>query len=492
MNQAKQIACDVLFHPADIRYQTDTRIFQGCPTLAVTRGGRIYLGWYAGGTREPHMHNYNLLIYSDDDGKTWSDPLLVIPSSYEHCIHALDIQLFIDPKGALHVCWVQNNTQMDVGEAPVIPSGRPYARVDGWRFPDFEHSEWEIVCENPDAAAPIFTAPRYLCPGFLRCKPTFLENGDWLFFAYDQLSDRYQYNISTDFGKTFSRHAGPQKLATPFDETMAYQMDNGTVRLFARTTLGCIAQCDSFDNGRTWTDAVDSGIIAANTRLFVRKLPSGRVLLIYNEDPAVRKNMTIALSEDDGNTWKYKTCIDMREAISYPDADYHNGVIYLSYDRGRTTHREILFAKFTEEDIINSNSIDITLVSKPKIRMEKTDVLARMQNQGAGVFARFAEKSDEQILLKSLDDENALDEIARFADAQRIIGACGVKHAQQIYACKLAGAAFVCLAENDPRLLCEANACGLAAVIPKKDPSLAFAPFYAQKTADGLAFLSNI
>ena len=65
-------------------------------------------GWYAGGTREPHMDNYNLLIYSDD-GKSWSKPLLVIPSSYEMCVQALDIQIYIDREGALHVCWVQNN-----------------------------------------------------------------------------------------------------------------------------------------------------------------------------------------------------------------------------------------------------------------------------------------------------------------------------------------------------------------------------------------------
>ena len=97
-------------YPTDPIYAESIRKFQGCPTLAITRGGRIYMGWYAGGTREPHMENYNLLIYSDDLGKNWSRPLLIIPSSKEKCVHALDIQLWTAPDGRLFVFWVQNNT----------------------------------------------------------------------------------------------------------------------------------------------------------------------------------------------------------------------------------------------------------------------------------------------------------------------------------------------------------------------------------------------
>lgn len=118
MKNADKTACEVLYKPESDKYDEDIRMFQGCPTVAVTEGGRIYLGWYAGGTGEPHMENYNLLIYSDDDGSTWSKPIIVIPSSYENHVHALDIQLFTDPHGALHIAWVQNNTYKFRGEEP--------------------------------------------------------------------------------------------------------------------------------------------------------------------------------------------------------------------------------------------------------------------------------------------------------------------------------------------------------------------------------------
>ena len=75
--------------------------------------------------------------------------------------------------------------------------------------------------------------------------------------------------------------------------------------------------------------------------------------------------MTLSLSEDDGATWKYRLCIDTRNKISYPDADFRGDRIYLTYDRERTGAKEILFASLTEEDIIKGRMPEITVVSKP-------------------------------------------------------------------------------------------------------------------------------
>lgn len=356
---ASKYPCPVLYRPTDPIYAEHIRHYQGCPTLAVTKGGRIYLGWYSGGTREPHMENYNLLICSDDLGKTWSAPLLVIPSVKERCVHALDIQLWTDPDGALHVYWVQNDTHP-------VSEGIPGYTVDGYVFNDSEHSEWVIVCADPDAADPVFTEPRRLDQGFLRCKPTVLPDGAWLNFNYDQMTDRYGYSISRDKGETWTRYYGAKKIPTPFDEGMAYVKENGDIRMFARTSVGELAECVSHDNALTWDPAVCSGIDSPNTRFFVARTPSGRILLVNNDHRTDRCRMTLYLSEDDGATWKYKRCIDARGGLSYPDADFYNGEILLTYDRERTGAMEILFVRFTEEDIMDeSRPIVPQIVSKP-------------------------------------------------------------------------------------------------------------------------------
>ena len=58
------------------------------------------------------------------------------------------------------------------------------------------------------------------------------------------------------------------------------------------------------------------------------------------------------LSDDDGKSWYGGLVLDERKGVSYPDGvEAGNGKIYMIYDRGRETDREILMAIFAEEDI---------------------------------------------------------------------------------------------------------------------------------------------
>ena len=83
-------------------------------------------------------------------------------------------------------------------------------------------------------------------------------------------------------------------------------------------------------------------------------------------EPHIDNYNVLIFSDDDGETWKYKKLIDRREEISYPDIDFYNGKIYLTYDRERVGAKEILLLKFTEEDIMNPDyKFDIKIVSKP-------------------------------------------------------------------------------------------------------------------------------
>ena len=64
---ASKLACEFIMNPTDERFTNEhIRNFQGCPTIAITKKGRIFLAWYSGGTREPHIENFNLIIKSDD------------------------------------------------------------------------------------------------------------------------------------------------------------------------------------------------------------------------------------------------------------------------------------------------------------------------------------------------------------------------------------------------------------------------------------------
>ncbi|MDD6033493.1 MAG: sialidase family protein [Oscillospiraceae bacterium] len=180
-----------------------------------------------------------------------------------------------------------------------------------------------------------------------------LRDGSWLHFNYSQLDDRYCCSISSDQGRSFRRFEGSRKLPTQFDEPMAYERLDGSIRMLARTSEGELAESLSRDGGRTWSEARLSGIANPGSRFFISRTPSGRVLLINNDCRTGRTHMTVSLSEDDGVTWTCRKLIDNRNWVSYPDADFYGGRIYMTYDRDRLGAKEILFLSFREEDIMD-------------------------------------------------------------------------------------------------------------------------------------------
>jgi len=127
--------------------------------------------------------------------------------------------------------------------------------------------------------------------------------------------------------------------------------------LTARTKKG-IMESYSSDKGFTWSepDFTASNIQHPSSRFFIRRLASGRILLIKNgkelHSHEGRHYFSAWLSEDDGQTWKGGLVIDDREKLTYPDGfQAPDGTIYITYDHNRGPG-DIALAKFTEADIL--------------------------------------------------------------------------------------------------------------------------------------------
>ena len=337
-------------------FQERYRLWQGCPTILCTPKGRLFAGWYSGGTNEPSFFNYDLLVKSDDGGLRWSDPILVIESLKNEYTICIDIQLWLDPQNKMWLFWTQRDYR--------FPQNSP------------EHLRtYAVICDDPDGEQLSFSEPRLVAPGFLRCQPTVLSDGRIMLCAYDWIGECFSYSISSDGGNTWVRKsAGRKNFNTDFDESMVLERKDGSLWMLARNAeTGTLTQTISCDGGENWSDGEKSSIVSPATRFFIKRLPSGRILLIKNDAPKERIMMKAFLSEDDGATWKYSLLIDPR-LTSYPDAAIGNdGTIYMVHDRGRVTFKEILISRFTEEDImagelVNHNSFLCQIISKAPIR----------------------------------------------------------------------------------------------------------------------------
>jgi len=327
------------------RYTKEHRIWQGIPGIEVTPKGCIFATFYSGGIKED-IGNFVMLVKSDD-GEHFSEPIAVL---YKENYRCFDPCLWIDPLGRMWFTW------------SLMP----------------EHATYAMVCDDPDADELSWSEPRIIGYDVMMNKPTVLSTGEWLFpiavwndgvrvlgAEYDTKQKgkgSFVYK-SVDNGETFEKLGVADVENRSYDEHMILEHEDGRLAMYVRTNYG-IGVSYSFDRGKTWTKGEDSGLPGPSSRFFIRRLPSGRILLVNHDNSKERINMTAYLSEDDGATWKYSLLLDERFDVAYPDGVLaEDGYLYITYDCQRgdllksldevySKEREILFAKITEEDIM--------------------------------------------------------------------------------------------------------------------------------------------
>lgn len=334
-------------------FRAEHRLWQGIPAIERTAGGRLFAAFYSGGETEC-MGNYAVVVKSDDGGSTFSEPIAAAWMGEN--ARAFDAALWIDPLGRLWFVWA------------VMPECR---------------AEFS-VCPDPDAETLVWEPVRTLGHDIMLNKPIVTSQGDWLFplavwaegltaglaGGSDGLHETGAHVVrSRDLGASFEKIGTVVAPGRWFDEHMLIERSDGTLAMYIRTRYG-IGRAVSPDGGASWSGAADSGLGGPNSRFFIGRLRSGRILLVNHADFTGRNNLTAMLSEDDGATFPYRLCIDSRANVSYPDAvEGSDGFLYIVYDHERGAKyspdedysgyaREILLAKITQEDILSGAVTD--------------------------------------------------------------------------------------------------------------------------------------
>ncbi|MFP4029576.1 MAG: sialidase family protein [Candidatus Brocadiia bacterium] len=141
------------------KYQDANRRFANVTTITKTPGGRLWCGFSGGGDGEGHL-NYGMVVFSDDDGESWTSPQLVVDTDGEGPIRTDHMVVWTAPDGVL---WVMFN------QYPETLIGR-------------RSSLWAITCDNPDDNHRQWSAPHKLVDEQnMLNRPTVLRDGTWIF-----------------------------------------------------------------------------------------------------------------------------------------------------------------------------------------------------------------------------------------------------------------------------------------------------------------------
>lgn len=384
------------------RFYTEKRIWQGIPSVEVTKKGRVFVTFYAGGVKE-EIGNYAMVVKSED-GVTYSEPIV---AAYMDGYRCYDPCLWIDPLGRLWFTW------------SICPDDALYG----------------TICDDPDADELVWSEPFKIGHDIMMNKPIALSTGEWLFPLavwgpgirslppqFDSKTEEkgsFVYKTS-DNGKTFVRLGAADVRKRHFDEHMVVELQDGRLWMLVRTFYG-IGQSFSSDRGKTWSDDSDSGLGGPSSRFHICRLKSGRLLLINHYNFHKRNNLTALLSEDDGKTWCAKLLLDGRNDVSYPDVkEADDGYIYITYDRERGAYkknlaeamscaREILMSRITEQDILSGE-----LTDSGSYLGRVVSALGDYQGDDPNPFGepnRYTDREFASILLKNGKDENILNAV---------------------------------------------------------------------------------
>jgi len=187
-----------------------------------------------------------------------------------------------------------------------------------------------------------------------RVHPIVLPSGRWILPLYCDTFSASIMALSDDQGGSWSAsrlmvgfgNIQPSLVRKKDGTLVAFMRDNGPHRRIRLST--------SHDDGMSWTPAMDTAFPNPGAGIEAVRLASGNWAIIYNDTARGRHTLAVALSDDEGASWKWTRHIQRREpgqgSFHYPSIiQGREGEIHVTYThhvpgQGST----IMYARFNE------------------------------------------------------------------------------------------------------------------------------------------------
>lgn len=312
--------------------------------------GRIAIYFATGGDSEPAPENFVAVIYSEDNGDTWT-PMQMVDTGIkregnnigqlptEAIVTGNRVTLFISTfAGHLRNAWrtwmiTSDNSGKTWGKPQPLP-GRLAAATfirshiftqDGRIVVPFQHYLGNLSDNNADVVSRN-------------------QNNTTTPYPTPVINSRNGVIISSDGGKTWTEH-GDIKLP-PQHGKRTWWAENAIVEL-KKNHIGMLIRpdsiegvetflfrADSHDGGLSWTKAEETDIPNPSSKVALFRLGENTVALLHNahHGRAVRKDLSLWISFDGMKTWPYKRIV-IAESVDGPKARIHYPEGYVTPDK---------------------------------------------------------------------------------------------------------------------------------------------------------------
>ena len=269
--------------------------------------------------------------------------------------------LFVDPKGELRLFWIavladrwedsllRYRKSADYqGDGPpkwywqddmILKPGEKFAKAIERGFREIDVPELDFGGYAPYPLESLVEAAKnasYRQRGWMpRTHLNVLPSGRILLPLY---SDGFYVGlmaISDDEGKTW--RASSPIVGLALNQPSVVRKKDGTLVAYMRSEGAMRGRAQvsfSKDDGETWSVAVKTDIPNPNSSLEAIALNDGRWVMAYNDTERGRNSLALALSDNEGKSWKWKRHLERMDSGSfhYPSMiQTRDGLIHVSY-----------------------------------------------------------------------------------------------------------------------------------------------------------------
>jgi Neuraminidase (sialidase) len=256
--------------------------------------------------------------FSSDGGRTWTDKgVMVVPN--EGKMNTMSVSLLRLQDGRIALFYLRKNSITDC---------RPQVRIStdegkSWSEPREVTDKVGYYVLNNDRVIQLKSG-RIVAPLALHNRPGWEK---WIDRA------RLTFYLSDDGGKTWRPGKEPIVADSPTEEPTVAQepgvveLKDGRVMAWCRTKSGCQYKAYSEDGCETWSKLEPTNIICPCSPATIERIPkTGELLLVWNNHENVDKNalsgkkrtpLCVAVSDDEGRTWKNVRTLEDHPQISY-------------------------------------------------------------------------------------------------------------------------------------------------------------------------------
>lgn len=183
--------------------------------------------------------------------------------------------------------------------------------------------------------------------------PVRVANGKLLLGAYDEISDRSVFFASDD-GNHWDFLSAIESKPGNIQPSIVKLQNDRLLAVMRNVKGGWLWVSASDDNGKHWSPPKNSGFPNPGSAAEIYRLENGHLILIYNDSNTARRPLTIALSEDEGQSWLYKKNIAQGEQkYSYPSCiQTPDKLIHIVYTHNRDSIHHVTL---NERWIVSSN-----------------------------------------------------------------------------------------------------------------------------------------